>query len=558
MSLIAYFPKDPKTADIPSHMESPFADYPHPLARHACLILQQELQQHAWQYEFFAADAGKMFGVLVVIDHTNRIGFLRAFSGMLAGRWEWPGFVPPVFDQRERDEYLPIAEAELDCYTEQIKALQQGDARAELQAQYDTLIQHYESELQALKATHRLRKIERERQRGELNSLITQACGESAIKKHLTLLSYASQQDRREQRAARERWSIKIASVAQRLNDIDGKVEELIKNRGNQSRVLHAKVFSTYMLANRPGEKQLITQFFADGQPPAGTGDCAAPKLLQYAHKHNLKPLAIAEFWWGAAPREGIRHHGHFYPACRSKCQPILPFMLKGLSVKPMPTTSEDIASGLVTVYEDNDLLVINKPSGLLSVPGKQIQDSVLTRLRQLYPDASGPLLVHRLDQATSGLLIAAKNATAHKAMQHQFQSRMIEKRYLAVLSKRLTEEASNGVIQNRGTIDLPLRVDIEDRPRQLVCFNHGKPATTHWKVIKRYQATTRIYFYPITGRTHQLRVHAAHQQGLSAAIVGDELYGDRGDRLLLHAERLRFRHPATGKLIEVLAPAPF
>ena len=282
--------------------------------------------------------------------------------------------------------------------------------------------------------------------------------------------------------------------------------------------------------------------------------DCAGVKLLHYALQQGLRPVAMAEFWWGAPPREGVRHHGQVYPACRGRCQPILPFMLRGIAVEPeaLPGAPQHGPALRPTLYEDEDLLVVNKPCGLLSVPGKAVQDSVLTRLRQRYPRSSGPLLVHRLDLATSGLLLAAKNAETHKALQQQFERRQVEKRYLAVLSKRLPEG------EDSGSIELPLRVDLDDRPRQVVCPTYGRPAKTHWQVIAREAATTRVYFYPLTGRTHQLRMHAAHRDGLDAPIAGDALYANGGERLLLHAERICFTHPRTGERIEVEAPAPF
>ena len=312
-------------------------------------------------------------------------------------------------------------------------------------------------------------------------------------------------------------------------------------------------LLSSYALGNWRKEKKAIGDFFTDRHLPHGVGDCAAPKLIHFAQQHELRPLAMAEFWWGAPPSGQVRHHGHYYPACRGKCHPILPFMLEGIDVQPLSfSRNRDSDDVLITRYEDDDLVVVNKPAGLLSVPGKEVRDSVLTRLKKCYPHATGPLLVHRLDMATSGLLLAAKNTATHKALQQQFEQRSVEKCYVAVLSKRLPEH------QSRGTIELPLRVDIDDRPRQMVCFNHGKPAKTHWEIISRQQASTRVYFYPLTGRTHQLRVHAAHQDGLDAPIVGDALYGTTAERMLLHAERLGFTHPVTGEQLEVEAPVPF
>ncbi|MDH3327310.1 MAG: RluA family pseudouridine synthase [Gammaproteobacteria bacterium] len=353
------------------------------------------------------------------------------------------------------------------------------------------------------------------------------------------------------------------------IKDMCGRVGFLSAFSGDLSNEIETAVFvppiATYVecagvdgsiLFNILGEEKKISSFFQATISFKGVGECVAPKLLQYAIKNNLVPLALAEFWWGESPADEVRHHGYFYPACRRKCGPILPFLLKGVDVQLLDTLGENFEDNTApeTVYEDNHLLVVVKPAGLLSVPGKNVKDSVLTRLQARYPDATGPLLLHRLDLSTSGLLLAAKNAKTHKALQRQFIDRTIQKRYVAILSKRLS--ISSGVME--GTIDLPLRVDIEDRPRQLVCYSHGKVAVTRWEIIERGVDTTRVYFYPVTGRTHQLRIHASHKYGLNAPIVGDPLYGKIADRLLLHAEFLCFTHPATGKRIEIVSPPPF
>jgi tRNA pseudouridine32 synthase/23S rRNA pseudouridine746 synthase len=279
-------------------------------------------------------------------------------------------------------------------------------------------------------------------------------------------------------------------------------------------------------------------------KPPAGSGECAAPKLLQHAYLNKLTPICLAEFWWGQAPKSEIRLHKQFYPACKSKCEPILGHMLEGLTVDPNPMLDNPAeGKSLSIVYDDESIVVINKPAEFLSVPGKNIYDSVYARVLELYPTATGPLIVHRLDMSTSGLLIVAKNKEAHQQLQRQFIKRNVKKRYVALLA---------GVIQeDEGVIDLPLRVDLDDRPRQLVCYEHGKNAVTHWKVIKRSNTQTLIHFYPITGRTHQLRVHAAHSLGLNAPIVGDDLYGTKADRLHLHAEWIQVNHPVTHKKIQ-------
>jgi tRNA pseudouridine32 synthase/23S rRNA pseudouridine746 synthase len=286
-------------------------------------------------------------------------------------------------------------------------------------------------------------------------------------------------------------------------------------------------------------------------KPPAGAGECAAPKLLQYAFQHELRPVCMAEFWWGSPPNTTIRTHGNYYPACQGKCEPILGHMLKGIELDDNPLIvnyGEDKV--IETIFEDEYILVINKPHELLSVPGKEIEDSVYSRIKKKYPEATGPLIVHRLDMSTSGLMILAKNEIAYKLLQRQFLNRSIRKLYTALLDGE--------VDQRKGMIELPMRLDVLDRPRQIVCRDHGKRARTDFQVDFRVEGKTRILLKPITGRTHQLRVHAAHQDGLNAPILGDDLYGKAADRLYLHATKITFTHPKTEELVTFTAPVPF
>jgi tRNA pseudouridine32 synthase/23S rRNA pseudouridine746 synthase len=314
------------------------------------------------------------------------------------------------------------------------------------------------------------------------------------------------------------------------------------------------RLHDTYAVPNARGEHRLLRTLYSTGEPPSGAADCAAPKLLAHAFRHGLRPLALAEFWWGAPPPAGGRVAGAFYAACRDKCAPLLPFMLEGLRLAPprafAPPDVE--AHALPIVYEDAWLVVVDKPCGLLSVPGKDaaVTDSVLARLRARHPHATGPLLVHRLDLDTSGLLVAALDAETFADLQRQFAQREVRKRYVAWLEGRVEAE--------RGTIDFPLRVDLDDRPRQIHDPVHGKPAVTEWHVLERRGERTRVAFFPLTGRTHQLRVHAAHPLGLGAPIVGDRLYGHEEARLHLHAEALTFRHPGLGHPVSFERPAPF
>ena len=337
--------------------------------------------------------------------------------------------------------------------------------------------------------------------------------------------------------------------------NVDTLIQQLKEERKQRSIALQQWIFEQFVIQNARGEEtDLYTLFIehAHRNPPAGSGECAAPKLLQYAYTHQLQPIAMAEFWWGDSPKGEIRRHGHYYPACRHKCEPILGFMLQGLEVEPNPLlTSNTDVEQLETVYEDDFLLVVNKPAGMLSVPGKTGQASVLTLLQERYPDATGPILVHRLDMATSGLLLAAKDKDTHTQLQKQFEGRSVKKRYIALLEDIPQAEP-------KGFIRLPLRPDFDNRPLQMVCYEYGKPAVTRYEIINVIHQHTRIAFYPETGRTHQLRVHAAHPEGLNCPIVGDPLYGQPANRLHLHAERLEFRHPITDKRMQIIKEAPF
>ena len=345
-----------------------------------------------------------------------------------------------------------------------------------------------------------------------------------------------------------------------RLEEHESRVAQLKQRRKTMSEALQERIFRLFVVSNARGERKDLVDVFSSYYgckrlPPAGTGECCAPKLLQYAYRHHLQPVCMAEFWYGRSPVGEVRHHGHYYPACQSKCRPLLDFMLQGLDVEsnPLAQPSAETVDGerLDIVYDDPWIMVVDKPAGMPTVPGKQCASSLLDRLRQLLPQATGPLVVHRLDQMTSGLVLVAKTKEVHKELQRQFAEHSIKKRYTAVVAGQVQGET--------GVIELPLRPDIDDRPRQLVDPRHGKPAVTRWKVIKRgHDGTTRIAFYPLTGRTHQLRVHASHPGGLNAPIVGDMLYGTAGSRLCLHAESIAFVHPVTHKEVTVESKAKF
>ena len=321
------------------------------------------------------------------------------------------------------------------------------------------------------------------------------------------------------------------------------------EERRHRSQQLQLWLFDQYRFLNAHGERRRLVDVWQDYHcserirkkyplPPGGTGDCCAPKLLQYAYSQGLKPLCMAEFWWGPSPKTEVRQHGQFYPACRGKCKPVLTWMLQGLDVDPNP---EEVFGqprlDITVVYEDDHLIIVNKPSGLLSVPGRVGSYSVATILSQRYP---GCLLAHRLDMGTSGLMVAAKSRDVYRSLQQQFSDHTIRKCYVALLDTSL--HPSPFTFHQKGTISLPLLCDPINRPRQVVDFEHGKEAVTDYEMID----DRRVRLYPHTGRTHQLRMHCAHPDGLGCPIVGDELYGRPADRLYLHAERLELTHPVT------------
>ena len=539
MNIIHYFFEQPAKSEIPASCRNPFDNNPYPLAISASENLQQWLiESPLISDQLFQKENGKMFGVLVIEDEVGKIGYLAGFSGMLNKQWEVPGFVPPVFDIKKQQSFLLEGERQVSQLTEKIDQLLTSPLRQQAKTKLKALEKQREILLEKLKSRHKENKQKRNQDRQN-------------NKESLEKLSYLSQQDKRDFKAEKSNWEELINKAEINIqNNFEIEIIELIKKRKQLSQQLHKKVFENYLLVNKLDESESLINFFDGKIPPGGAGDCAAPKLIQYAHLNKLKILAMAEFWWGASPAKGVRHHAHFYPPCRGKCHPILPFMLQGVCVEQSAVVEDSQPLLPEIVYEDENLVVVNKPAGLLSIPGKQIKYSVLSWLQQRYPQATGPLLVHRLDMATSGLLLAAKDSQTHKQLQKQFINRSVKKRYVAVLSKKLEK-------QNE-TVNLPLRVDLDDRPRQVVCYEHGKKAVTHVKVISTDEDSSRVYFYPVTGRTHQLRVHAAHQLGLAAPIVGDELYGSRSERLLLHAEKLGFEHPLTGEKIEIIAKAPF
>lgn len=532
---------------LPEKFTFPFYYEPHPLAVAAATQLQQQLETLP---QLHAANAGKMFGVLVVQNTAQQLGFLSAYSGQLESANSTLNFVPAVSDMPLQDErYLETSKI-INDINARISQLENSVQLKTLKSQLNDATTSYQQALKAQQAINQLGRLQRKRQRSdaiiELN--------DSDFERLKTKLASASIVEKKQLQALKLHWQTKINVLEQTLTNITDDIAHLKKRRKTLSKNLQKQLFSQYQFLNAHNEIKDLNAIFAalpEHTPPSGAGDCAAPKLLQYAYKQNLKPIAMAEFWWGAAPKSAIRQHKNYYPSCYSKCQPILNHMLEGLNVQDNPLLINPAeGKDLTVIYEDDDLLVVNKPAEFLSVPGVNIEDSVYMRIKTQYPNASGPLIVHRLDMSTSGLLIIALNKRAHKALQKQFIERVIEKRYVALVA--------GNVVEDSGTIDLPLILDFDDKPRQMVCYKNGKPSLTVWQVLGRENNTTRLQLYPKTGRTHQLRVHCAHSLGLNMPIVGDTHYGKKADRLHLHAEYLAFSHPITHKPLTFSVAADF
>ncbi len=540
MNKLISFSTDTSTIEVPKKFDYPYNYSPHTLAQIAARELQEYLtNQTDFSHNFGiknpedATSLGKMFGVLVVQDENGTLGYLAAFSGKLAESTQHKHFVPPVFDVLDKNEFYLTTEERLNELTHKIESLESSSNFIETKKTYQKTQQLHEK----LLAEEQL-KI---KQRRKLRKKLGQQNNQLNINEEFYLREYEVY------------LNDKIILLKKAYHVKQHQIEELKQQRTNLSAWVQQELFKKYAFLNYRGEtKNLVAIFKGSTQNiPAGAGDCCAPKLLQYAYKHQLKPICMAEFWWGKPLKSTVRKHQNYYPACTGKCKPILTHMLQGITMEENPLVAKlKEEKEIIIIYEDTDLLVINKPHELLSVPGKKIKDSVFSRVQKLYPKATGPLVVHRLDMSTSGILLVAKNEKTYKALQVQFINKTIQKRYVALLDGVLKE--------HEGKIELPLRVDLNDRPKQLVCSQHGKKALTTWKKIKTLDNKTKVYFYPLTGRTHQLRVHAAHNLGLNTPIVGDDLYGKKADRLYLHAEKITFVHPTSKKQVSFTAPVPF
>ena len=549
--MIHFFDQPVSHIALPERFTYPFNYTPHPL----CVLAAEEVKayistQKEWQEELAP---GKMFGVLIVQpqeEEPSPIGYLAAFSGNLAGKNLHPYFVPPVYDLLQPQGFFKIEEEQISAINARISELEVNPHYLHLKEKLNAETEQANLELTQAKEKLKAAKEERERRRNSSPALSEE---EQAI------LIRESQYQKAEFKRLERGWKERIKTLEKEIATFETETDKLKTERKKRSAALQQKLFEQFRMLNARGEiKDLCTIFeqTVHKTPPAGAGECALPKLLQYAYLHQLKPLAMAEFWWGNSPKTEVRHHGYYYPSCKGKCEPILQHMLQGLKVDKNPLSANaHKKEELEIVFEDEWLVVVNKPSGMLSVPGKEEEaDSVYHRVKARYPEATGPMIVHRLDMATSGLLLVAKTKEVHQHLQEQFMNRSIKKRYVALLDR----SEQNGLPEETGTINLPLCLNPLDRPRQMVSEEYGKPAVTEYRILNYSDKYIRIAFYPLTGRTHQLRVHAAHHQGLNCPILGDELYGKKADRLYLHAEYLEFRHPVYGDIICIQKEAEF
>ena len=642
----------------PRQFTYPFCYDVDPLAEAA----SEELQHYIATTGLMSAEkgCGKMFGVLVVEykDEEGALqrGFLAAYSGLLGGRNDWPYFVPPVFDAQQPDGHFKRTEREISAINREISAIEHDPQYLQSVAQHEETMKRLQAEVEAFKVEVDAAKARRDARRKSGEPLNEEEQAEMVRE------SQFMKAELRRRRKAMEQAESTFHNPHATL------LKSLQLQRKQMSDELQRWLFAAYRMLNAKGEERDLIDIFREythAMPPAGAGDCCAPKLLQYAYQHRLRPVCMAEFWWGESPASEIRHHLHYYPACRSKCLPILTHMLKGLDVAPNPLAQKRHTAEPRVLYADEYILVVDKPAGMLSVPGKaeaqsEFSDSanisVEENFAQLTIGTTGvvggagiparttapnysdnnsqcrgqesPRLLqlptnsqfttnskflkaaHRLDMDTSGLLVLARTEQAYVELQRQFASRETVKRYEAVLSGvpkhivggygilavaiantggygipavaianscshlyfygqglrqecrsllRLEPFAIQFAKYSSGCISLPLIADINDRPRQRVDMEHGKPAYTLYDIKKVDKGRTLIHLYPKTGRTHQLRVHCAHPQGLACPILGDPLYGtERADRMYLHAAELTFRHPITGEPMHFLSPSGF
>ena len=519
MSMIHPLPSSVAGVASPPCFTYPFCYQPHPLCVAAAMQVRTYLRSRPqWRGEL---ELGKMMGVLVVEQEGKR-GFLAAFSGTLAGTSVHSYFVPPVYDTMAPEGHFAAEQACISDINARIDHLR--GQRVNL----DALRQQADEAVGAARERMETARAERHRLRATLDAGALEARHDEMVRQ--------SQFLKAELRRVRQHWQQVLAQAEAPNRQLDQQIAVLEAERRQRSNALQDWLFRQYVFLNACGGQRTLLQVFGSVRPPGGAGDCCAPKLLQACYRMGCRPVCMAEFWVGRPPVGEVRVEGHFYPACHSKCRPILQFMLQGLPVDPNPLLADSpgLPGQLREVYRGDDFVVVSKPSGLLSVPGKDGLPSVYSLMRGRYPQAQGPMMVHRLDMDTSGLLVVALTVDAYHRLQRLFEMRLVRKTYLALLERPMP-------VGRQGTIDLPLALDPDHRPCRRVDEVHGKAALTHYRVVANIEGHALVELTPHTGRTHQLRVHCAHHRGLGNPIVGDRLYGAPQARLMLHAARLAF-----------------
>ncbi|WP_439147807.1 RluA family pseudouridine synthase [Vibrio sp.] len=537
---------------LPTRFMFPYYYTPHP----TCELAMQQLQQSLLDCGVNKTSQGNLYAVLLVQNSTTQeLGYLSAFSGLrldssLASQVANVDFVPSAFDGQQfqvQNTQSLIKQAALVDY---ITNLEQTHNLDELTSSLNELKNDASKAVEAFQIAMAANKAERTLLREKANQENALGNLDSAADL-LKQLGNQSSQEKRDLKALRIEWKQKIAKRQSQVDAIESELKSRKQEYQAISTELEAQRLSHYRFINQDLESKNLFELLDGREALDGSGDCCLPKLLNCAFEHGFKPLALSEFWWGLPPIAVIRQHGNLYPVCQSKSFEILDHQLSGIELEDNPLiVNPAVGKSFDIVYEDDEIVVVNKPEEFLSVPGKFIEDSVYTRIKARYPDATGPLIIHRLDMSTSGLLILALTAESNKHIQKQFINRTVEKRYTALLDGEIHGGS--------GDISLPLRGDITDRPRQLVCHEHGRNAETHWEAVGNNNGKTKVHLYPKTGRTHQLRVHCAHPSGLGVPIRGDDLYGYKRERLHLHAGYLKLIHPTTGKWIEFEVPSEF
>lgn len=527
------------------HFTDPFRYVPGDLVRKAAREVIERIDSMADGPVRAGFSEGKMLGVLICKDRSGETVGLSAFSGSVGGCSHVEGFVPPIYDLMEKDGEFKTREAEITAINNEISGLESSEEYISSWKRLEEAEHQAAEELESMRLKATSAKAERERIRRE-------TCDEETINR----LTKESQHEKASIKRAKTAWKSTISALKAECEVISNEIASLKRRRAEMSDRLQKWIFSQYIVHNGIGESKSIGEIFADAglTPPGGTGDCAAPKLLEHAWRNGLEPIEMGEFWYGMSSLTAVRVHGHFYPSCTSKCGPLLNFMMQGLDISH-DETSRSLKATPEIIYQDEHIIAVNKPSGMPSVPGLDGRTSMQEWLsghcgHEVYS-------IHRLDMDTSGIIIFAKDSDTASVMMKMFEERKVSKTYHAILSA--PEDGRTWKVGAKGTISLSLGPDYDERPRQKADQAHGKEAVTEYCVMETFpDGRALLEMHPLTGRTHQLRVHAAHPSGLGCPIAGDTLYGGTGTlyeetdaactgRLCLHAHSISFTHPHTG-----------